>query len=185
VENADPPGHPLLVVGGAYTAFWLVAAGSIKEGVAAWAESARAQQLDVAWQAIGVSGYPFAFRIELSAAGLRNNSTNPAIELRAPIITATTRPWAYRVWRITAAQGLDATAGNASVPIARIRAEAGDASVSVPAEGGVEIWLGLRRATAEPGAKPENRVAAERVEAWLNLPAQPPREHDDRNIAVA
>src|SRR5258708_36159490 len=108
----------LLVAGGAYTAFWLITADRIKAGAAAWAESARAQQLDIAWQAIGVSGYPFAFRLELSAPSLRNISTNPPLELRAPVITATTRPWAYRVWRISAAQGVEAALGNASVPIA-------------------------------------------------------------------
>jgi hypothetical protein len=175
----------LLVLGGAYTAFWLATADRIKDGVATWAESMRPEKLDVAWQAIRVSGYPLAFRVELSAPTLKNTSTIPPVEMQAPEISGTTRPWAYRLWRIMASQGLEAIVGNPGVPLAKIRAEAAEATVFVPAEGGAQAWVGLRRATSEPGAEPENRVGAEAVDAWLTAPVKPPRGHDDRNIAIA
>src|SRR5262249_60171771 len=88
----------LLIVGaGAYTVFWWVAADRIKEGVVGWAEQARAQNLDIVWNTIRVSGYPFAFRIRLSDATLRKTAANPPVEGHAADISASTRPWAYRV----------------------------------------------------------------------------------------
>src|SRR5215471_2137907 len=110
----------LLVVGaGAYTVFWWVAADRIKEAVVGWAGQARAQNLDIVWNTIGVSGYPFAFRIRLSDATLRNTAANPPVEVHAADISASTRPWAYRVWRIAARHGIQAVAGDANVPIAK------------------------------------------------------------------
>ena len=93
----------LLLVGcGAYTAFWFVVAGKLEEGLTEWAQSARAQKLDLSWRALRVGGFPLAFHIELSDAALRDDAITPPAELHAPLLSGSTRPWNFRAWRLTA-----------------------------------------------------------------------------------
>src|SRR5262245_60259733 len=95
----------LLVIAGSYSAYWFVVAGRIREGITAWAESARSGKLQVSWQELRISGYPADFRVDLRTAALRDNGLIPAPELRAPLLSGTARPWDLAIWRLTAQQG--------------------------------------------------------------------------------
>src|SRR5260370_10769334 len=98
----------LLVVLGAYTAYWLIVVQKIKNGFAAWAQAERAEKVDVSWQAIDVTGFPFACRIVLDAVVLRDDRVTPAPELRIPVVAGETRPWDFARWRLVAPEGLSA-----------------------------------------------------------------------------
>ena len=74
----------LLVLLGAYTAYWLIVAKRITDGVAAWARTERSEKIDVSWKSIGVAGFPFTFRLELENAVLRDGRLTPSPELRIP-----------------------------------------------------------------------------------------------------
>jgi len=68
----------LLVLLGAYTAYWLIAAKRITDGVAVWAQAERAGKIDVSWHRIGVGGYPFDCRVALDNAVLRDGRLTPS-----------------------------------------------------------------------------------------------------------
>src|SRR5437763_10644255 len=69
----------LLIAGfGAYAAFWFIVAGKIEDGLKEWAQSAREQKIEASWRGLRVSGFPFAFRVELAEAPFRDGAINPA-----------------------------------------------------------------------------------------------------------
>ena len=171
----------LLVLCGAYTAFWFVAAGRIEDGLGQWAEAQRAQNVDLSWDAIRVGGFPFAFRVELSAARLRGRASDPGGEARMPLLEGSTRPWNFRVWQLTARDGISATAGPANRPTATLRAHTASGSVAVGADGGAAIWLRL----GEPDADAGMRLAARQADLWLDLPPHPPQTHTEQALGIA
>src|SRR6516165_3495409 len=98
----------LLILLGAYTAYWLIIARRITDGVAAWAQTERAEKIDASWERIGVAGFPFACRVELENAMLRDGRLTPSPELRVPAVSASARPWDFASWRMVAPGGLSA-----------------------------------------------------------------------------
>jgi len=182
----------MLALFGVYSAFWFIAAGRIQEGVAAWAEASRPQKLDAKWQTMRVAGYPFAFRVELSDVQLHDGALNPPVDLRVPALAANTTPWNFRAWRFAAPQGLNGTLGSPDMQVAKLGAQSATGALAVPPAGNgageaesITIWLRLRGASAEAAAQPADRVAAETADLWLSWPGQPPRDRNDRNLAVA
>lgn len=171
----------LLAALGAYAAYWRIAAGRLADGVAEWARSLRAQNLDLSWQAIRVGGFPLAFRIELSGARLRNGAAAPAAELRVKRLSGSARPWNFRAWRLLAPEGLSATAGPAEGPLAELTAAAASGSLALGAEGGATLWLDLDK----PGADVGVPLAARDADLWLILPPRPPQTHTERAIGIA
>ena len=171
----------LLLLGGAYTAVWFVAAGRVEDGVAEAAQSLKAQNLDLSWQGIRVGGYPFSFTVTLSQARLRATASNPPAELRAPELSATTHPWNYRVWRLDAPGGLNIAAGASQPAIASLTAKDMTGSIVAPTEGPVRVWLGL----TEPSGSFGLSVSARYADLWFSLPPQPPREHTQPAGSVA
>ncbi len=171
----------LLVLAGAYSAFWFVVAGRIADGVGQWADALRGQNLDLSWRAVRVAGFPLAFRVELSDARLRDGATPPGAELRLKMLSGSARPWNFRVWHVAAPDGLSATAGPVDAPIARLSARTVEGSVALAGERGASVWLGLAEPVLEAGV----RVAAHRADLRLVLPEQPPRTHADRAVAIA
>src|ERR1700761_5235565 len=79
----------LLVVGGGYTGYWFLVARRIEAGFVDWAISQRAEKIDLSWQRMRVSGYPVAFRVDLSSAALRDGAITPSPELHIPVLSGT------------------------------------------------------------------------------------------------
>jgi hypothetical protein len=171
----------LLALFGVYSAYWFVAAGRIADGIGEGAKSLRAQNLDLSWNAIRVGGFPLAFRIELSEAHLNVRATTPAVDVRAPSLSGSARPWNFRVWMLAAPDGLSATAGPADGAVAKLSARAASGSVAVSVEGGATLWLGLSEPTADAGV----RLAARDADLWLDLPPHPPQTHTERALGIA
>lgn len=165
----------LLVLFGAYTAFWFHVAGRIANGLGEWAEQARAQSLDVTWRAIGMAGYPFAFRAELHDARLRQTGNGPEAELRAPLLSGSTRPWSFRYWQLSAPDGISTAIGPQNAPAARLTAREAAGHVTVSGERAAKISLVLADPALEGGA----RLAAATAEIAISLPEQPPQKHTD------
>ena len=91
----------LLVLLGAYTAYWLIVAKRVSDGVTAWAQAERADKIEVSWHSIGVAGYPFAYRVALEDAVLRDTRLTPSPELRIPALSPGILS-ASRKWRTIA-----------------------------------------------------------------------------------
>jgi hypothetical protein len=172
----------VLVVGvGVYTVFWWIAAGKIADAATAWRDSVRAQKLDASWQTMRVRGYPFAFRLELGDAALKNTASLPAAELHAPTLIASIRPWDFRAVWFDAPDGLSAALGPAGLPLATVSAEHGSGAAAIGDDGRTTVWLSLYQAKAEAGAT----VAARAAHAWAILPGRTPATHQDAGLAFA
>src|ERR1700719_479581 len=88
----------LLITGiGTYTAFWFIVAGKLRDGLSEWAQTAREQKVEASWRGLRVGGFPFAFRIELTDAALRNEAINPPAALLMPLLSGNLLPCNLRV----------------------------------------------------------------------------------------
>jgi len=166
---------------GGYTLFWRMAAGRIEDGAAGWAAAMRAQGIAASWQTLRVSGYPFSFRIELTAAHLASTAPNLAGELTAPSLTATVGTTNLHAATLTAPEGLSVSGEG----LATLKAADAVGTVAAGAQGGATIWLRLSGVTAEASALPAAPAGAKTAQLWLELPAAPPKTHTDRNVAIA
>ena len=172
----------LLVLLGAYTAYWLIVARRITDGVAAWAQTERAEKIDASWERIGVAGFPFACRVELENAMLRDGRLTPSPELRVPAVSASARPWDFASWRLVAPGGLSAAlAGGGERPPLNLATHTASGVLTADAEGGISLWLNLQ----DVGAKAGEAVPISSADAWVIVPAKPPRSHTEPALGVA
>src|SRR6516164_9943016 len=172
----------LLVLLGTYTAYWLIAAKRITDGVTAWAQTERADKIDVSWHSIGVGGFPFAWRVALDNAVLRDGRLTPSPELRIPALSASARPWDFSSWRLMAPAGLSAVlAGGGQRPPLKLTARTADGVLMTDPVAGASLWLSSTDITAEAG----EAIPVSSADAWLILPAKPPRSHADPALGVA
>jgi len=172
----------LLVVLGGYTAFWLIAAGQIEDGITAWKQSMRAQKVDASWQKFRVTGFPFAFRVELEAAELRDSAVSPPPQLHIPSLSGHTRPWDFDNWQLAASRGLSAElAGAGERPPLKLAAQSAAGWLSVEPESKSILWLHLDDASAEAG----DGVRISSTDAWVIVPSHPPRGHTDPAVSIA
>jgi hypothetical protein len=173
----------LLVLFGAYAAYWRSVAGRIEDGVVAWQQSMRARKIDASWQKLRVAGFPFAFRVEMASAVLRDRALNPAPELRLPALTGSTRPWDFAEWKLAAPQGLSADLAAAGRrPPVKLAAQTAEGTAAAGPEGAATLlWFNLHGVSAEAG----DRVPINSAVAWITLPATPPRAHTDPSLGLA
>src|SRR5438045_1418048 len=171
----------LLVIGGGYTAFWILVARRIEAGIVDWALSQRADKIDLYWQKMQVSGYPAAFRVDLGSAALRDGAITPSPEVHVPVLSGTARPWDFADWRLAAPEGFTAelAAAGARTP-AKLLAQTADCVVSMGSDGGWTIWLTLGGTTVDAGAP----VRAGSAHATLTVPPRPSRRHADPVMAL-
>jgi hypothetical protein len=171
----------LVVVLGGYTAFWFIAAGRVEDGIGQWAQTLRAKNhLDLEWETVRVGGFPFAFRVALSKAQLRNLASGGG-ELQMPRLSASARPWDFRVWRLAAPDGLTANEGRAGTAGATLTARSATGSVVVGGEGGATVWFALARPAADVGV----HLQASDADIWLNLPPPQPQSHSETAFGIA
>jgi hypothetical protein len=169
-------------LGSAYTLYWRIVAGRIEDRLLAWQQSMRAQKIDASWQSLHVVGFPFHFRIALSSAALRDRALTPAPEVRLPELTSSARPWNFADWRLDAPRGLAADlAAAGSRPLVKLVAQTAEGTVSLVSEGATSIWLNFQDASAEAGG----RVPIKEAQAWISLPANPPRTHIEPLLQLA
>ena len=172
----------LLVLLGAYTAYWLIAAKRITDRVTAWAQAEQADKIDVSWHSIGVGGFPFACRVALDNAVLRDGRLTPSPELRIPALSASARPWDFASWRLLAPAGWSAVlAGGGERPPLKLAAHTADGALSVDPEAGATLWLSSQDVSVEGGAA----VPISSADAWVILPAKSPRSHTEPALGVA
>jgi hypothetical protein len=171
----------LVAICGAYSAFWFVVAGRLEDGVTQWAQSLRAQNLDLSWRGIRVGGFPLAFRVALSEAQLRDLAATPKGEVHVPLLSGSAASWDFRVWQLTAPDGLSGTANLAAGAAVKLTARAASGSVSVADEGGGTLWFSV----SEPAGDAGGRVAARDADLWLILPSHQPQTHSDRAVGIA
>jgi hypothetical protein len=171
----------LIAICGAYSVFWFVVAGRLEDGVAQWAGSLRAQNLDLSWGAMRVGGFPFGFRVVLSEARLRGSATTPNGELRVKLLSGSARPWNFRLWQLTAPDGVSATANLAAGAVATLSVQSARGNVAVAEEGGGTLWLSL----SEPALDAGVRLAARDTDLWLTLPPHLPQTHTERAVGIA
>jgi hypothetical protein len=172
----------LLVLLGAYAAYWWIVATRISDGIIAWAQTERAEKVDISWQKVGVTGFPLFWRVALDHALLRDGRLTPSPELRLPAVSATARPWDFGSWELTAPEGLSAmlAGGGGRAPL-KLAAHTAVGVVAIDPQAGTNLWLNLQDISAEAGEK----VPISSAGAWVILPARPPRSHTKPALGVA
>jgi hypothetical protein len=172
----------LLLLFGAYSAYWRITAGQLGDGVAAWAQNMRAQRIDASWRKLRIGGYPFSFRVALTDAELSDGALTPSPRLRAPRLSGSARPWNLRRWRLDAADGLVAEiagfAGGTPIALSARRARG---SVAVGSNGGSKLELDLDD-LALGAAAPLSASSAQLRIAW---PAQPARTYNEPDLSLS
>jgi hypothetical protein len=172
----------LLLLFGAYSAYWRITAGQIEEGAAAWAQQMRARRIDAQWRALRVGGYPFSFRVALKDAELSDGALTPAPRLRAPRLSGSARPWNLRHWRLEAARGLVAeTAAIAGWTPVALSARRASGSLALESDGGGNLDLDLddlALAAAAPLSASSGRLRI----AW---PAQAARTYSEPDLSLS
>jgi len=172
----------LLAIAGAYTAYWFAIAGRIEAGVVDWAQSQRADRIEVSWQKIQVSGFPVAFRVYLGSAMLRDGAVTPSPEVHIPVLSGSARPWNFDDWRLAAPEGLTADLGPANGrAAASLRAHTTDGAVSIDTDGSWKLWLTMRDVAVEAG----ERVQINSVRAIIRAPPRPSRGDSEPVLALA
>lgn len=172
----------LLVLFGAYAAYWRVVAGQIGDGVVAWQQSMRARKIGASWQKLRVAGFPFHFRVEIEDAALRDGALSPAPVLHLPMLTGSARPWDFADWRLAAPAGLGADlAAVGHRPPLKLAARTAAGTVLLGPAGGRSMWLNFQDVDAEAGG----RVPIKTVEAWVTLPATPSKTHAEPSLGLA
>jgi hypothetical protein len=172
----------LLGLFGVYAAYWWIVAGRIEDGVVGWQQAMRARKIDASWQKIRVAGFPFAFRVDLESAALRDRALSPTPELRLPALTGSARPWNFDAWRLEAPGGLSADLAAAGRrPPVKLAAQTAEGAVALGPERATWLWLNFQDASAEAGG----RVPIKSAGVWITVPAKPPRTHTDASLGLA
>lgn len=170
----------LVVILGGYSAFWFFVAGRIENGIGEWAESLRPHNVDLSWRTIRVGGFPFSFRADAQEVLLRDPALAEPAEVRVPRLSAEAHSWNFRVWRLTAPEGLTATFGPPDKTVAKLTAREATGMVAPNGDAGATVQIGLDDMALDAGM----RVAARDIELSLSLPPHPPQSADERAIAV-
>ncbi|HZT89624.1 MAG TPA: DUF2125 domain-containing protein [Stellaceae bacterium] len=169
-------GLPLLVLFGLYTGFWFLVADRLRQGLADQAQLLRAKGLDVTWAKATVNGFPFVFRASLEDARVVDDAAKPSPEVTAEHLYATTAPWDFRHWRLSAPRGLKASFVEAGQRLPMTLA-ASEATGEVGIDGGGSTFLvNLTGVTAAAAA---TTVTAQSAEAKIVLPPHPPTGHTE------
>ena len=172
----------LLVLLGAYTAYWLIVASRISDGITAWAQTERAEKVDISWQKVGVRGFPLFWRVEFQGAVLRDGRLSPSPEVHLPAVSAIARAWDFGKWELLAPQGVSATlAGGGERPPLQLTARTAIGMLAVDPQAGTNLWANLQDISVEAGAK----VPISSADAWVTLPAKPPQSHAEPTLGVA
>ena len=172
----------LLVLVAAYSAFWRIAAGRIADGLLAWRQAESARHIDASWRAMRVTGFPSAFRVVLDNTVLRERAWHPAPELRFRSFAASARPWNLRNWTLSAPDGMSAELAAAGArPALWLKAQSVTGLAFFARPGGGWLWFNLRGVAAEVAGP----IPIQSAEAWVILPARPPKADTDTNFGLA
>ncbi len=87
----------VIVAAAAYSAYWFVAAGWLRDGVDAWFEARRAEGLAVEHQGLAVSGFPFRLVAEVAAPRIERPQ---AWSWSAERLVIVARPWSLGQLRL-------------------------------------------------------------------------------------
>ncbi len=172
----------LLVPAGAYVVYWQIVAGRIKDGLVDWQQSEKSHNIDASWRGLRVSGFPFAFRVEIENAALRDHAWNPAPDLRLPRLTGTARPWNFDDWRLAAPDGLSAVLASAGGRLSlKLAAKSVEGTVVIGPHGASWLWLNGQDVAAQSAAI----VPIKSADAWVILPTKPAAKDSDPSLSVA
>ncbi|TDQ84165.1 hypothetical protein A8950_0713 [Dongia mobilis] len=99
----------LVLLAGGYVAYWRYMAGVLEQGIADWAENERATGRDVVFDDAAIAGFPFAFRRDFANVLLRQPVADGIWSVSTATVTATMRPWQWRVIEFQATAPVTAT----------------------------------------------------------------------------
>jgi hypothetical protein len=156
-----------LVLGAGYYAWWQYLAWKIGDALVPWADSRRADGLDVAWETVRIDGFPFALRLTFDNYRASGQKPLP-FAMSAKRVAFWSAPWDLQLWRFEADQGARLEAVLAS---AGFDAQTLSGSVRVPfaTEGALDL-----AATGLSGTGIAQGFTAAEIDGSLAQPPTPP-----------
>ena len=82
-----------------YSIFWLYAAMTGKDLVNAWIEKQRLEGIEVSYEKIYHSGFPFLVRVDLKSPEVRSSANR--LILASQIVSLEYRPWDFKTIRLS------------------------------------------------------------------------------------
>ncbi len=172
----------LVVLAGSYAVYWRIVAAQIQDGLVAWQQSQKAHKIDATWGALRITGFPFAFRVAVDDATLRERTWNPAPELRLTHLTGTARPWNFHDWVLAAPDGFSADlASTGGRPELKLSVKSAKGTVAVGSQGAAWLWVSGQDIAAEAA----EAVPIKSADAWITLPAKPADKDTDPSFGLA
>ena len=163
----------VLLLAAGYSLFWLSAAGTVSDGLAAWSAARRGEGFAVAYDPPVSSGFPFSLRLRLGHPSVAQPAQR--WHWRAEAVEAETRPWAFRhvTVRPLGHQELGIPAGDASATVS-VDAAALSATLDLDSRGGLvhATAAGDTIALTAPGLA--GPAGVHRLALELTLPPSPP-----------
>jgi hypothetical protein len=96
---------PLVLLAGAYGAYWFYVAGLVRDAIVDWAAARRAEGITVGWDGYAISGFPGALRVTIEAPVFANSAATPGYEARGKRLIGEAWPWSPHQWRLAAPEG--------------------------------------------------------------------------------
>ena len=160
----------------AYAGYWFHVAGQLRDGIPAWAAAQRAQGYELAWQALEVRGFPFAFRVQLAGATL--HAARPfAYEAKSDAVVATAAPFDLRTWHVATPEGLTL---DAPLLLAGLDAASFAGSVALGDEATV-VTLAAHELAGRGAARGFSAAA---FDARITVPQRAPEDRRDTALSL-
>jgi hypothetical protein len=168
----------LVIAAAGYCAWWQYLAWKVGDALGPWAESRRAEGLDVSWDSVRIGGFPFALRLSFDNYRAAGQKPLP-FAMSAPRVAFWSAPWNLRLWQFEASQGgrLDVLTASAGFD-----AQSLTGSVRVPfaEQGALDIEAG-----GLTGRGAATGYSAAAVSASVAEPPVPPASEHDPFLLVS
>jgi hypothetical protein len=173
----------LVVLGAGYTAWWFYAVGVVRDGIANWIATERAQASFIEYKGLEVSGFPLSLTAKATDFSVRRAD---GLSWRGPEATAHARPW--NPLKITVdlpgEQEAAIVGQGAAPPLSIVAKDGGTGLVTLRLSGAVEdATLHLSHVTAGlPGGL--NAATLGQLELRATFPETPPANHTGTAVTI-
>ncbi|WP_374368304.1 DUF2125 domain-containing protein [Dongia sp.] len=168
----------VLIFGGAYTAYWHHVAGRLEAGIADWVSQQLALGNVVEVQPGDVTGFPFAFRRDVTEVTLTQPVADGLLTLRAAAGTLSMRPWNLLAVAFEAAQPIEISITSPVSADVNLAASRIGGAVRLTSDGRLErIDAQMQNLTLTDGRQ---SYAAATADLTIDLPPLTPRDHREK-----
>lgn len=167
----------LVLLAGAYSAYWFIMADRLRDGIAGWAAAESRRGTEVNWTSFTLGGFPFAFRASFEAPSIRADGAATPLAWQSGHLVLEALPWDLRTIRFKAMEPQTLDIGLVT-DRTRIEAASSDGVIGLDSRyqaASLEARFATLRASGAGGAA---LATAKGVDLSLSRPETPPTSID-------